>query len=286
MTMQYKMLAIDLDGTLLDTNGEIPAKNLSALHAAREAGLVIIPCTGRSYRESLPVLESFKHAGIGVFTDGAMVVDCGARHTVSRTRLTTEVAASIAECISAAGGPVLILTDVLSSGLDYLLIGHEKLDTTALDYFTKLNLSLRRLKPGEAMEAQDILKVGTLGSWDLIAGCKEALVERFGNHITQRVFEQHFAPSHGRLQTLEVFNCRVNKWHALSAIAGEMGVTAPQIAAIGDSVNDVMMVRNAGCGIAMKNARNEVTRVATRYTLSNDDGGVAWAIHKLLDGSW
>ena len=93
-------------------------------------------------------------------------------------------------------------------------------------------------------------------------------------------------PEDERLHILEVFASQTDKWRGMVAVAARHGIGPEEIAVIGDEVNDLPMMLNASCAVAMQNAAEPVRAAATHVTLSNRESGVAHAIDMLLTETW
>ena len=89
---QYRMIAIDLDGTLLTPTGEVTARTKDAVHRALSAGLLVCFATGRNMTESQMVLDAVAHYDTAVFVGGAMVIDTKQRTTLHRTAMQPQLA--------------------------------------------------------------------------------------------------------------------------------------------------------------------------------------------------
>src|SRR3954470_16216454 len=100
---QYRMIAIDLDGTLLSPSGEVTPRTKQAVHAALEAGLLVCFATGRNMTESQTVLDAVAHYDSAVFVGGAMVIDTMQRTTLHRTMMDPGLAREISAAMEAAG---------------------------------------------------------------------------------------------------------------------------------------------------------------------------------------
>src|SRR6476660_9097029 len=120
---QYRMIAIDLDGTLLSPTGEVTPRTKEAIHAALEAGLLVVFATGRNWTESQTVLDAVAHYDTAVFVGGAMVVDTKQRVTLHRSMMDPQLAREICAVMENAGHAVLALQDTHEAGVDYLITG-------------------------------------------------------------------------------------------------------------------------------------------------------------------
>ena len=118
---QYRMIAIDLDGTLLSPTGEVTPRTKQAVHAALEAGLLVCFATGRNMTESQTVLDAVAHYDSAVFVGGAMVIDTKQRTTLHRTAMQPALARDICRTLEQMGHAALALQDTGEAGVDYLI---------------------------------------------------------------------------------------------------------------------------------------------------------------------
>jgi hydroxymethylpyrimidine pyrophosphatase-like HAD family hydrolase len=114
---------------------------------------------------------------------------------------------------------------------------------------------------------------------DDIDDLKRTLSERFA----ERVFMHNIHVPAQRVQVLEVFDPSVNKWEGIMHVARAHAITAERIVAIGDDVNDLHMIANAGLGVAMGNARDEIKSIAKRVIGTNHEEGLARFLEELVD---
>lgn len=294
---RYRLLAIDLDGTLFDCAGRISPENSGAVAAARRAGMVVTVCTGRGLAECRHALDAIKQVDPVVVAGGALVACPVSSRTLHRFAVDPALVARACRRLLEHRHPVLILKDPLEAGHDYLVvIGEERLalDPVTLWWFKSMNVRVRYVERLEEDEhPEHTVRIGACGFSGVMARIKADLLEEFGDRVLMHHFPAVVAPDEamktddGRtLHVLEVFDKSATKWSAVSHVAGSMGIQASQIAAIGDEINDVPMIRGAGLGVAMGNAVPEVRAAATRHTLTNDQHGVAHAIRNILNGEW
>src|SRR3954452_11450523 len=139
---KYRMIAIDMDGTLLSPLGQVTPRTKAAIHAALEAGLLVCFATGRNWTESQTVLDAVAHYDSAVFVGGAMVVDTKQRLTLHRTMMDPKLAREISAAMESAGHAVLALQDTHLAGVDYLISGelHVNKETTRWMELTKAKL--------------------------------------------------------------------------------------------------------------------------------------------------
>src|SRR5689334_6347590 len=144
---QYRMIAIDLDGTLLSPNGEVTPRTKAAVHGALGAGLLVCFATGRNMTESQTVLQAVAHYDTAVFVGGAMVVDTRQRLTLHRTCMQSDLARELCGTIEGMGHAVLALQDTGEVGVDYLIS-----DGLPLNFATRQWLKVTRATVHQAKD--------------------------------------------------------------------------------------------------------------------------------------
>ncbi len=286
--MKYRLLALDLDGTLFDSSGQLPEGNRLAVRRAQDAGMTVALCTGRGLKESHRAIQGLAHAGPLVLANGALISDPATGRTLHRATLEPHMSLAVTDQLMTGDDAVLILLDPEVSDDDYLVVRPERLTANTRWWFDHVGATYRGTDRITEEDLHHAVRVGIVGPASHMPRVERGLVDRFGDSL----FVQHFMAvaedkADGEpVHVLEVFATGVNKWSGLAWLAEAHGIDPGQIAAIGDHINDVDMLANAGCGIAMANAVPQALAVAARRTASNDELGVAKAIDSLLDGSW
>jgi Cof subfamily protein (haloacid dehalogenase superfamily) len=272
------MIAIDLDGTLLSPNGEVSPKAKAAVHRALAAGLLVCFATGRNWTESRLVLDAVAHYPTAVFAGGAMIVDTHQKLVLHSMKMDSALAGEICSFIESRGFAALALQDP-ESGVDYLVSA-----TVEVDHVTELWMKTmgvkRTLRPDLASHAHDhTVRVGMVGRIAETARLHVELARHFGGRVMCHMID---VPG-SDFAVLEVFDPSVNKWQGILKVAVRHGIDPEQIIAIGDDVNDLAMIRNAGLGVAMGNARAEVQQAARRVVGSNAEEGLAAFLDEVID---
>lgn len=276
---QYRMIAIDLDGTLLSPKGEVTARAKEAVQRCLSAGLLVCFATGRNWTESRDILDTVEHWPTAVFVGGAMVIDTEKDVTLHRTLMQPALAAEVCEYLEGHGHAVLALQDTGPAGVDYLVSGNVPPDAATRQWMEVTRASLRRVDRLGSYPHEHTIRVGICATPGDIKALSRELAERFGERI---VYQSLMVPAYG-VEVLEIFDPAVNKWEGILHVARRHGVEPGQIVAIGDDVNDIPMIRNAGLGVAMGNARPEVQAVAKRVIGKNVDEGLAQFLDELVE---
>lgn len=275
---RYELLAIDVDGTLLDSQHRLPAANRAALHRAHEAGWRIVLCTGRSYPETRPILDELGlelDATVTVF--GALLSDARTGRTLARTPMPLPVAYRLTDWFQAAGFAVLWLTDREETGFDgYVIDGPRR--HPAVDRWVRQTPCEVRCVADLRGETVPPLRVSIIDEPDVLAEVSARLREQFDGRIAYNLLR---APAYD-LTIIEAFAPGVNKWEGIRRLCGCWGIDPRRTVAIGDDINDLAMVTHAGLGAAVANAHADVRRAAERVVPDNDSAGVAVLIDELL----
>lgn len=263
--MSIKLIAIDLDDTLLTSKITISPRNVAAIKKAQEAGITIMIATGRMY-VSAKKFANLLGLDVPIVTyNGALVKGSQSEKLYYEHPLELNTALELlAYCqtkhyyIQAyQGGQLLVYehnafskryTEI--SGIDATAVGD------ALYHIDKEPYKLLVMTKTEEFNA----------AWKDIS-------VKFQGKVDVTSSKDNF---------LELMSPGVNKWNAVKAVGLLYHIRADEIMCIGDSNNDLGMIKNAGLGVAMGNAKEAVKKAAKFVTATNDEDGVAIAIEKVL----
>ncbi len=289
MGSRYKLLVIDLDGTLLDGRGVVSARNREAIGEAMDAGMAVMIATGRSWIESHRAIDGLGLVDPMVAAGGSLLCDVTSGKTLRRSVLDHELVADVVASFHRHGHLAHLLKDPSTSPHDYVVVGDGELDRATRWWFDTLPVRVRYAAAiHEDEHPHETVRVGTVASAGTLAGVASDLERDLG----ERIFFQHWSavtadePTGSGTHLLEVFSPAVSKWSMVAQVCAERGFGAGEVAAIGDGLNDLEMVREAGLGIAMGNADARIKDVAKRETASHAEDGVAEAIGMMLRGVW
>lgn len=286
---KYDVLVIDLDGTLLRRDGSISSANCRAVERARQAGMEVIIATGRSLSESREALACLEHDGLVVAAGGSLLCDAASGRTIDRRVIPHDVVRDAAIPLIEHGHKVLILKDAHATGYDYVAIGDGELDPASKWWFSRLGVEVRYVNEvHDDPHPHDTVRAGAVACESRLS----PLAHRLRRELGDRCFLQHWSavtathaigsPTH----LLEIFTAKVNKWTMIQVHCERRGIEPERVAAIGDGLNDVELVAEAGLGIAMGNSCAEVVAVADRLTAHHEEDGVAVAIDRIMQGQW
>jgi Cof subfamily protein (haloacid dehalogenase superfamily) len=276
---KYRMIAIDLDGTLLSPAGKVTERTRAAIHAALSAGLLVCFATGRNWTESKTVLDAVGHHDTAVFVGGAMVIDTKKQVTLHRTMMEPHLAAEVCRFFENEKHSVMALQDLGDAGMGYLISGSLNLHVETQQWLKVTRATVQEVHSLGEHPHDRTIRVGIIASSAKAADTHAKLIEAFGERLVC-----HGVGVIGRdIQLLEVFDPAVNKWEGIMVVARRHGITPEEIIAIGDDRNDLPMIRQAGLGVAMGNAHADVQAAAKRVIGSHADDGLAIFLEELVD---
>ncbi|HYO09293.1 MAG TPA: HAD family hydrolase [Tepidisphaeraceae bacterium] len=275
---KYRMVAIDLDGTLLAPDGKVTERTTRAIHQCLSAGILICFATGRNFTESREALDTVAHYDHAVFAGGAIVIDTKQEVILHRQMVDPQLAREVCKLLEEAGHAVLALQETGAAGVDYLVSEEVDVNAETLHWMSVTSASVHHVSRLSEYGHEHTLRLGIVAEPAEVARVEAQLQQQFGERI---LCQRLFVPSAG-VEVLEIFDPGVNKWEGIQHVAARHGVRPAEIIAVGDDVNDLPMLRQAGLGVAMGNARPEVQAAAKRVIGSNRDDGLAQFLEELV----
>jgi hypothetical protein len=271
---KFKMLVLDLDGTVLNDQKEIPERNKKAIQNLAETGIQIVVCSGRIFSGARAYATELGLTGSLVACNGALI------KTIKDNRLIYTDSLNIQDVINSA--KICKSKDVyVHAYIDEVLVT-EQLKYTSLIYSERNKILDEKSK-------LDIKVVENLV--DYMMKCakridKLVVISEHSNQLSElrkqisSIESVEIASS--SFDNIEVMNKGVSKGKAIKFLCGEMGINVNEVMAIGDNENDLDMLKTVGFPIAMGNAIDEVKMIANYITDNNENAGVAKAIEKFF----
>jgi hypothetical protein len=259
-----RLVATDLDGTIVRSDGTISARTAVALRAAEESGLLVVLVTGRPPRWMGEVAAATGHTGVAICANGALLYDLHTETVVGERLLHPEQLRSIAGRLR---DDVPGLLFAVEYGMDF---AHEP------GYEHAWDIGVPEVRVGPPASILDRPAAKLLARHPTLAP-DELLARAVGILGTQATV------THSSTRALlEISAYGVTKASALSSYAGSAGIDRADVVAFGDMPNDLAMLAWAGHSVAVANAHPEVLASADEVTESNDADGVARVIERLL----
>jgi hydroxymethylpyrimidine pyrophosphatase-like HAD family hydrolase len=281
---RIRLLAVDVDGTLTDSRHELPEATRQAVQRIRAAGIRVMLATGRRYRDALPVHERLGIDDAPLVTaSGALVKRPPDHATLWRADFAAGVVAGVIARIVAAGHEPVVYTDSFAAGFDFHCrrLPDAAAEPGGLAEYMLRNRHLADVRPDLHAAPPDGVFAGfAMGGEAAMRALETELDAAFPGALEIHVIR---SPRY-RDWLCEVAPAGVTKWSGVAAVAAQWGIAAAEICAVGDDVNDLPMIRGAGLGIAMGNARPEVKAVADTIVGTHDASGLTDVADLLLAG--
>lgn len=260
--MPYKLIACDLDGTLMSTDLSLSEQNRNAIRALREKDVIFAPCTGRTLSEMRDTVEN-PDIRYYIYSNGAVILD----------KMTNK---KINACLSKETSKAVF--DILLSYDSAIIIHHDGksyADTrTAKRGRAEYNVSynVESLVRDFAIVVEDMPSLA-YSLEDIECVCvffrTDGDMEKCRAELEKN---EQLLIVNGWDSNLEIFSRSASKGKALTAFADSLGIPLSEVIAIGDSDNDISMLKAAGLGLAASNATESLKKVADEVICSNDEG--------------
>lgn len=279
--MKIKLIALDLDGTLLDSNGIISNKTCDAIKEAVKRGIEIVPATGRNIGlicEEIKAIDGIRYA---ITSNGAAVIDIREERVIFSNFINLDILKRIIDLIK--NYPIVI---------ELYADGHAYVDRDVFDNPEKYNLNENQI---HLMSYNHILIDNFFNLIDESKDtnwikCVEKINIPFLNEDIKKKVLKNLSDEVNEIKitssgkdNLEINISSANKGNGLEKLVNILGIRLEEVAAIGDNNNDIEMIERSGLGIAMGNAIDEIKNKAGYVTVDNDKNGAAEAIIKILD---
>jgi len=270
MSKQIKLIALDVDGTLLNSKKAVPEANQQAIRQAIARGVKVTLATGRAFPSAMALVRELNiDTAPLICNNGALIKDAEGREWWSR-RMDLDIARQIARWADAEGHALITVVEDWSyytwpeswAGENWKPRAYERVVDNSLSILTAPPLC--------------IMVVGERAS--------HSLLERFASQYQGKVRFDRYV-SGDRLALIVVIDASASKEQALAFLCRRWGLHAGQVMAMGDNLLDLGMLRWAGVGVAMGNASPEVRKEARWVAPHNDEAGVAWAIRHFVLGN-
>lgn len=276
--MPVRLIAIDIDGTLLDTRWTIPPANADAIARAVARGIEVVLATGRRFDFARPVLDLLPPIQLIIVSGGALAKRPDGT-TVARHPLPRRTAKRVLEATPDFRPEMAVIFD--REGPNQMI--YERIDwddPRHRGYFERNRGALGEVAPLEACLTEDPIQVMAAGGVARMRALAATLAE-----VPDGGFEVALTEYASRdLSILDVTAEGVSKGSALAELARARGLAADAVMAIGDNLNDRTMLEVAGVRVVMGNASPELKAFGWTETGTNDEAGVAQAIERFALG--
>lgn len=258
--VNYKAVALDLDGTLLDSHGQISEKNKNKLTALTNAGVLVILATGRYFVQMTDILGRLNYSGILISTDGAITIDVGRKKVMAEYSFPVQ---DLEETIRLCRDREIHVA--VNTAFRYYV---ESVSDFHQEHYQKYD-TVYEITPDLLKIKEPVLKF-IVSDHRFVNGWQHV---EYGEHLRKRADAEHYK---------EIVHKNTFKTNALRHVLNNFHIRPEELIAIGDHYNDIDMLEYAGMGIAMGNSPEEVKNIANDVTLTNDEDGVFCALEKYV----
>jgi Cof subfamily protein (haloacid dehalogenase superfamily) len=262
--VRVRLVATDLDGTIIHTDGTVSARTCRALRATEQAGIAVVLVTGRPPRWMSQIARATGHTGLAICANGALVYDLRTERVLAERMLNPGTLHSVVRRLRSE---IPGLVFAVEYGMTF---AHEP----GYRHGWEIGGAAVRVGPPEKIldrpAAKLLARHPTLDPDELLATAATLV----GADAT--------VTCSSTTALLEVSAYGVTKASALAELAGRLGVRPAEVVAFGDMPNDLPMLTWAGRAVAVANAHPRVLGAATEVTASNDEDGVAMVLERLL----
>ncbi|MBQ3802989.1 MAG: HAD family phosphatase [Oscillospiraceae bacterium] len=276
--MPVKLIAFDLDGTLFDDRKQLPQENIAALRAAGDAGILLVPATGRILQglpDQLLQLGLFRYF---IFANGASVYDLDTETQLFSACIPPELAVRICEHMDT----LPVLYDCYRGEWGYMT---QWMYEAAPDFFAlepEILKLVRRLRKPVPELKENIREVDVPLEKLQMYFRPEQMAERERQLLELPRLFPEIAATSSLKNNIEINSIKAGKGRALLELCARLGIAPEDTVAFGDGLNDADMLEAAGYGAAMENAADAVKQKADTVIENNNDAGVGKEIFRLL----
>jgi Cof subfamily protein (haloacid dehalogenase superfamily) len=278
--LPFRLLAIDIDGTLLNSQFKISTADMEALRQVHASGAEIILCTGRRHQFAMPIAQLLGF-DIWMCSSNGAVTRSSRGEPFHRDLLPAEVALALCQHMLEFRSGTVLTFDREDKGA----IVVERTDELAHNvrrWIEKNEQYIERIVPIERALTRDPIQAMVCGTVKRMRAAESLLRTFPGFHQITMLKTQY---DHRDLCLLDVLNRDCSKGHAVERWASHRGIAREEIMAIGDNFNDIEMLEYAGIPVLMGNASDDLKSRGWMQTRSNDESGVAAAIEAVMNRS-
>jgi hypothetical protein len=257
----FRLAGIDLDGTLLRSDGTVSERSRAAIRKTRAAGVTVVIVTARGPVSVSDIARDAGIVGTAICSNGGLLVDLETGELVKQRLLETDVAIGLVHALREQVPGIVFAVE------------HER-------FAHEPGFSAWGWEPPEGTRVADAIELLADPATKLILRHADHEVEAIAAIARELVGGAATVVASGS-HAVEVTAAGVNKAVALAEIADQLGIDAADVVAFGDYPNDAPMLAWAGLGVAVANAHAEVLAVADEVTASNDEDGVALVLERL-----
>ena len=284
----YKLVAIDLDGTLLNSYGQVSEKNKQAIKNAQANDVEIVLASGRSTNSVKNIANEIGDCKYIICGNGSLIYDLQKEEIIYDKFIEKSKALQIIKICEQNSIYYNVYTEnmVIAKTLsNNVLFYHQENANKPENKKTKINLVDNIYEYVENLENENILKFTISDTSSIIFN---SIIKKLREikkidvldvaHMSRKFIKSGTEEVSLEYYYTEITSENVDKWNAIEWLANELSIKNEEIMAIGDNINDKLMIENAGTGVAMGNSAPYIKEIADKVVANNNEDGVAEAL--------
>ncbi len=284
----YKLVAIDLDGTLLNSYGQVSEKNKEILKSSQTKGVEIVLASGRSTNSVKNIANEIGDCKYIICGNGSLIYDLQKEEIIYDKFIEKSKALQIIKICEQNSIYYNVYTEnmVIAKTLsNNVLFYHQENANKPENKKTKINLVDNIYEYVENLENENILKFTISDTSSIIFN---SIIKKLREikkidvldvaHMSRKIIKSGTEEVSLEYYYTEITSENVDKWNAIEWLANELNIKNEEIMAIGDNINDKLMIENAGTGVAMGNSAPYIKEIADKVVANNNEDGVAEAM--------
>ncbi len=289
----YKMIAVDLDGTMLNSYGEVTENTKRVVKQTIQRGTDVVIASGRSIDSIKSIAEEIGSSQYMIAGNGAVVYDIKTNQILYEKYIPKSKAIDIIKTCEQNSIYYNVYTNksIIADSLRYNVLYYYK-ENLKKEEAKKTRITLVDNVPKyiEEMKNEKIMKIFIC---DRTKSVFNSIVKKFSDlsdldvldvsHMSRKVIKQGTVDIPIEYYYTEISMKNVDKWNAIQFLMNKLGIQKEEVMTIGDNMNDKKMIQEAGLGVTMKGSSPSVTEVADFITEDNNHEGVAKAIERFVD---
>jgi len=289
----YKLIAIDIDGTLLNSHGEVTDRNKQAIERALKKGIDVVLTSGRMPEAILPIAHEIKANKYLISGNGASIYDIQKSETIYSNYMKKNKVLEIIDICEKNSMFYNVYTNdsIVTKTLNYnILFYHNENKKKSEDRRIKIKVIDDIYNYIENYERDDLLKVTICDSDKMVFN---NIINKLKNvrdiaileveHMSKKIIKHGTDDFEISYFYTEISNKNVNKWSAIEELMKILKITREEVITIGDNINDKEMIENAETGVVTGNGSPGMKKIADYIVSTNDESGVAEAIEKYIN---
>lgn len=289
----YKLIAIDLDGTLLNSYGEVSEENRKIIKEASEKGIYIVLASGRNVDSVLNLGKELGADKYMISGNGAVVFDIDKKEIIYNKFLTKKQVLEIAEICeqNSIYYNVYSEDEIITKALNYNVLFYHK-ENAKKNEAKRTNINVVQDIVGyiKNCEKENFLKITVCEENKVIFNSIIRKIKQFEGldildtaYMSRKIIKMGTKDIPISYFYTEITNENVNKWSAIEFLINKLNIKPEEVMAIGDNINDREMIEHAGLGVVMGNSSPLMKTIADVVVADNNSSGVAEAIKKFVD---